>query len=246
MTLLILGGTADGRRLAETLYEQSVPIIYSVAGLVRVPDVRCEVVSGGFTQFGGLSRYIAQRQVTAILDVTHPYAQTMSAKAAAAAVESGVPYWRFHRPEWIQGDNENWQLFNSRALLFASLKEENSVFITAGQLTQVEIDLLAANRGQRQFLRTAVSPKCILPKSMLWMKAIGPFSYDDELGLMKKYNIDALVSKNSGGSSTVQKLNVARDLGVNVYMLDRPAVTPAEIFFSNHEECVKFVLSVSN
>lgn len=246
MTLLILGGTADGRRLAETFYQRSVPIIYSVAGLVRVPDVHCEVVSGGFTQFGGLGRYIAQRQVTAILDVTHPYAQTMSAKAAAAAIESVIPYWRFHRPEWIQGDSENWRLFKSRSALFAALSDAKSVFITIGQVSQDEINQLAGNEGQKQFLRTAVSPQCELPDSMVWIKAIGPFVYEDELGLMTKYRIDALVSKNSGGSSTVQKLHVARDLNVNVYMLSRPAMTTADICFTSHAECVKFVLSASN
>jgi precorrin-6A/cobalt-precorrin-6A reductase len=117
------------------------------------------------------------------------------------------------------------------------------VFITAGQLDQDEIDLLAVNQGQKQVLRTAVEPKRLLPRSMLWVKAIGPFSYDDELALMKKHAIDALVSKNSGGSSTVQKLNVARDLEIDVYMLNRPISSAAEISFTNHAECEKFVLS---
>lgn len=243
MTLLILGGTADGRRLAETLHKQSIPIIYSVAGLVRVPDVSCQIVSGGFSQFGGLSHYIKQQQVTAILDATHPYAATMSDKAVTAAMTSEIPYWRFNRPQWTQGDKESWQVFNSRSEMFQALTEKKSVFITAGQLDQDEIDLLAVNQGQKQVLRTAVEPKCLLPRSMLWVKAIGPFSYDDELALMKKHAIDALVSKNSGGSSTVQKLNVARDLDIDVYMLNRPISSAAEISFTNHAECEKFVLS---
>lgn len=246
MTLLILGGTADGRRLAETLYEHRISIIYSVAGLVRVPDVDCKVVSGGFSQFGGLKRYIEQQQITAILDATHPYAVTMSEKAAAAAIESAIPCWRFDRPQWVERDSDNWHLFKSRYSLLSALSEKNSVFITAGQLTQDEIHLLAANLGQQQLLRTAVTPKYTLPSSMRWVNAIGPFSYDDELALMKKYDVDALVSKNSGGSSTAQKLNVARDLGIDVYMLDRPDVVPAESIFTNREECAKFVLSNFN
>jgi precorrin-6A/cobalt-precorrin-6A reductase len=246
VTLLILGGTADGRRLAETLHKHSIPIIYSVAGLVRVPDVNCPIVSGGFSQLGGLSHYIKQQQVTAILDATHPYAATMSNKAITAAMKTDIPYWRFNRPQWVQGDKENWQVFNSRSEMFDALTEKKSVFITAGQLDQNEIDLLAGNQGQKQLLRTAVAPKCLLPSSMLWVKAIGPFSYDDELALMKKYAVDALVSKNSGGSSTVQKLNVARDLAIDVYMLTRPMPPAAEIFFTNHEECIKFVLSTFN
>ena len=56
MCLLILGGTADGRKLAEYFHQHNVPVIYSVAGLVRQPQVDCQVVSGGFSQFGGLER----------------------------------------------------------------------------------------------------------------------------------------------------------------------------------------------
>ena len=85
MRLLILGGTADGRQLAEILHRQGVPLIYSVAGLVRTPKVACEVVSGGFSQFGGLVEYSQQQGITAILDVTHPYAAKMSATAVSAA-----------------------------------------------------------------------------------------------------------------------------------------------------------------
>ena len=35
--VLILGGTADARRVALMLHERGLPLIYSVAGLVRRP-----------------------------------------------------------------------------------------------------------------------------------------------------------------------------------------------------------------
>jgi len=78
MTLLLLGGTADARQLATRLHRRSVVVIYSVAGLVRQPVVECRVVSGGFSQFGGLVEYIKAESVEAILDATHPYANAIS------------------------------------------------------------------------------------------------------------------------------------------------------------------------
>lgn len=62
MCLLILGGTADARKLAQALYEQGISVIYSVAGLVRLPNVDCPVISGGFTQYGGLLPYIQSQK----------------------------------------------------------------------------------------------------------------------------------------------------------------------------------------
>ncbi len=50
----------------------------------------------------------------------------------------------------------------------------------------------------------------------------GPFSLEDELALMRKYQIDTLVTKNSGGAAAAAKLTAARGLGVDVVMIARP------------------------
>ncbi len=267
MKILLLGGTADGRVLAERLHKKNVSVIYSVAGLVRVPTVECEVVSGGFTQFGGLEHFIKQKHIDAILDVTHPYAEIMSTKAINAAALCHIPCWRFHRREWQPQAGDNWILVNNweEALPFLSTKQ--SILLTAGQLNQDFIDSLYdmsvafssrllpdSSSGHssdlsprvrpRQLLRTAVKPKATLPPTMEWIKAIGPFSYDDELALMKQYNVDALITKNSGGDSTIAKLAAARDLGVSVLMLKRPNLPDAAQVFYSRDECEQFILGV--
>ena len=55
MKILVVGGTADGRKLATELFELGFDVIYSIAGIVRKATVPCAVISGGFTQFGGLA-----------------------------------------------------------------------------------------------------------------------------------------------------------------------------------------------
>ncbi|UZE97483.1 precorrin-6A reductase [Alkalimarinus alittae] len=246
MSLLLLGGTADGRRLAKKLHQQGVSLIYSVAGLVRQPDVPCEVISGGFSQFGGLVEYIKQHAIVAILDVTHPYAAKMSATAVDASKTCCIPCWRFHRPAWEKQAGDLWQEFISWETLLPALKDKKTVFLTAGQLEQQAIDALTANEQQRQLLRTAVEPKVTLSDSMHWIKAIGPFNLTDELALMKTHNVDALVSKNSGGESTVAKIQAARALGVPVYMLERPTLPKADEIFTDSASCERFVVSAFN
>lgn len=246
MCLLILGGTADGRLMAEVLHQKNVPVIYSVAGLVRMPTVTCDVVSDGYKQFGGLSVFIKERGVTAILDVTHPYAATMSETAVNVAKNAGIPCWRFHRESWQSQSGDNWLWFESWQTLLPELKNKSSLFLTAGQLEQSVVDELAANTGQVQLLRTAVKPKTVLAKSMQWLKAIGPFEKEDELALMEKYKIDALVCKDSGGEATVAKLHVARKLGIQVYLLKRPILPPADQLFISRAVCETFVLEKFN
>ncbi len=241
MKLLLLGGTADARYLAESLYQNNIELIYSIAGLVRLPKLPCQIVSGGFTQFGGLENFISSENITAIIDVTHPYAQTMSSKAAKVSKLCKIPYWRFHRREWQQQAGDNWQFFDNWKNALPVLAEKKSVLLTAGQLEQSFVEALSQNKQQRQFLRTAVAPKIDLPKTMTWIKAIGPFSYEDEFDLMRKNNIDVLISKNSGGDSTIAKLHAARELALPVLMLKRPQLPDADQLFFTRDEFVDFI-----
>jgi precorrin-6A/cobalt-precorrin-6A reductase len=250
--ILLLGGTADGRVLAETLHQQGIAVIYSIAGLVRVPTVACEILTGGFTPLGGLEHVIKEKNIQAILDVTHPYAELMSTKAVKAAQQCDIPYWRFHREEWTPQAGDDWHMLNDWQEAFPLLANKQSVLLSAGQLDQTFMDTLAANNTnnslvlkrapQRQLLRTAVEPKTVLPSSMQWIKAIGPFSYDDELALLQQYNIDVIVSKNSGGDATVAKLQAARAMGIPVLMLKRPLLPNGDETFFSRQECEQFII----
>ena len=59
---------------------------------------------------------------------------------------------------------------------------------------------------------------------------------------MKEHHIDVLVSKNSGGDATIEKLTVARDLGIPVFLLERPELPDADVEISTREECLQLVL----
>lgn len=243
MRLLVLGGTADGRKLATDLHHQGIDVIYSVAGLVRLPQVNCAVVSGGFSQFGGLANYIIDNGVTAILDATHPYAKKMSDTAVNAATHVAIPCWRFHRPAWQAQSKDAWKCFDYWDELQEALASYRSVFLTCGQLTQAQVNGFTPFTTQTQLFRTAVQPNITLPTSMQWLKAIGPFAPEDEKVLMTRHKIDIIVSKNSGGNATNAKLQAARALGLPVYMLARPPLKPAHKEFSTYEACLDFVLS---
>lgn len=225
MNILILGGTADGRRLASALHQQGLPVIYSVAGLVRPPEVPCAVISGGFSAGGGLAAYLRAHRIGAVLNATHPYAATMSATAAQVCAELAIPCWRFLRPAWEPQHGDRWQGFATWGSLLPALESFRSVLLTAGQIDAAlarHFADLTARSGQTQVLRTAVQPSHELPARMVWIKAIGPFDRAAERQLLQRYDIDVLVSKNSGGAATRAKLDAARERGIPVLMLERP------------------------
>lgn len=255
MKLLLLGGTADARKVTRELEEQGLlqisgadkdglQLIYSIAGLVRTPQVPCEVISGGFSQYGGLQVYLEENGIDAILDVTHPFAKRMSNTAVAAARQCNIPCWRFHRPAWTKQAGDRWQLFDGWQELIPALSGKKSVLLTAGQLDQALLDQLveqAEDQSQQLILRTAAPPRAELPGSVLWIKAVGPFNEADELALMQQHQVDAVVSKNSGGAATEAKLAAARQLGIEVLMLQRPAFDAADQQFSTVIDCVDWL-----
>ncbi|MGI0696030.1 precorrin-6A/cobalt-precorrin-6A reductase, partial [Pseudomonas aeruginosa] len=65
--------------------------------------------------------------------------------------------------------------------------------------------------------------------------ARGPFSLDGERALFERLACDVLVSKNSGSQATEPKLQVAREMGLPVLVLARPALPPADREFADGE-----------
>lgn len=246
MNILLLGGTADARRLCDQLIGQNHKVIYSIAGLVRTPTLACQVLVGGFRQFAGLSQYLIDNQIDLILDVTHPYAQKMSDQAVLSATETGIEVWRFQRPAWQHKEQDQWSFYQDFDSLSEQLKQYSRPLLSAGQFTQQEITSLEHLDNLKKIVwRTAVAPKFsdkILTKTQ-WIKAIGPFLYEDEKILIQSQDIDVIVSKNSGGRSTSAKLQVAQDLGLKVLMLERPFLLGANREFSSLETCAEAIMN---
>ncbi|MGC1288375.1 MAG: precorrin-6A/cobalt-precorrin-6A reductase, partial [Streptosporangiaceae bacterium] len=67
-----------------------------------------------------------------------------------------------------------------------------------------------------------------LPARCEVLLARGPYEREAERALMRDHGIDVLVTKNSGGPLTEGKLDAARDLGIPVVMVSRPAAAAAE------------------
>ncbi|MGO3344701.1 MAG: precorrin-6A/cobalt-precorrin-6A reductase [Marinomonas sp.] len=244
MKLLLLGGTADGRRMADSLHQAGIRVIYSLAGLVRVPKVDCELVVGGFSQFGGLTAYIRANQISMILDVTHPYAQTMSSNAVVAAREVGIPCWRFQRPAWQAKEDDRWEYYKSDADLVAGLANFKTPLLSAGQIPLSLLRMILDNGSISSVVwRTAVAAKFPLPDRVEWIKAIGPFSLEEERRLLISHRIDVVVSKNSGGSATYAKLQAARELGIPVLLHKRPILPTADKEFSQTDTCLQACLA---
>lgn len=242
MRVLLLGGTAEARALAARLHP-GVEVISSLAG--RVPDPALpvgEVRIGGFGGVDGMRRWLIDSDVAAVVDATHPYAATITAHAAEVCDELRVPHLVLARPAWQPGDA---QLVKSDidAAKFIGEMGYSRVFLTTGRTGVVafsDIDAWFLIRAV-----TAPDPQT-MPRRHELVLSRGPYRYDDELRLLRKHGIDALVTKNSGGDMTRPKLDAAAALGVAVVMVDRPALPTGVATVSTVADAADWVYGLSS
>jgi precorrin-6A/cobalt-precorrin-6A reductase len=240
LRILILGGTAEGRLLAEQLRAQD--IVLSLAGRTRaplLPDVPVRI--GGFGGAHGLADYIQREAIGMIVDATHPYAARMSANAVEAAALSAIPLLQLRRLPWQAQEKDNWiDCADASEAVQALGHAPQRVFLALGRQ---ELELFR-HAPQHHYVVRSVDPVEPLFPHADYITARGPFSVEDDLSLFKQHRISGVVSKNSGGTATFSKILAARQLGLPVYLLARP-ILPDAIFVESIDGVISWVQCVA-
>ncbi|MGW5364774.1 cobalt-precorrin-6A reductase [Actinopolymorpha pittospori] len=233
--VLILGGTTEARRLAETLHAtgagdagrerpplSGVRVTTSLAGRVSRPTLPPgDVRVGGFGGADGLAQWLREHHVDALIDATHPFAGTISFNAVSAAASAHVPLLALRRPGWVPVDGDDWQGVASLEEAAGVLPDLGSrVFLTTGRT-----GLAAFAHLTRQWflVRSVEAPEGPRPPRTEVLLTRGPFTLAGEREVLRAYGIDVLVTKDSGGAATAPKLAAAREAGIPVVVVRRPA-----------------------
>ncbi|MFD4606438.1 cobalt-precorrin-6A reductase [Streptomyces sp. NPDC058464] len=220
--VLILGGTAEARRLATELSGcPGVRVTTSLAGRVARPgSLVGEVRIGGFGGAAGLAGWLREHRVDALVDATHPFAETITANAAGAARATGIPSVVLRRPGWRPRPGDDWHPVPSLPAAAAALSRFGPrVLLTTGRLGLSAF----AHLSDRHFVvRSVEPPEPPMPRHTEVLLARGPFTVADETALLQGKLIDVLVTKDSGGAATAAKLTAARELALPVVVVRRP------------------------
>jgi precorrin-6A/cobalt-precorrin-6A reductase len=228
--VLLLGGTGDALRIARQLTSVDV---YSLAGLGKVPDdLPCSVRVGGFGGSEGMARYIANEEIGLVIDATHPYAAQISANAVNAARHAGVPCWALRRPAWQPRAGDDWRMVDSWDELTMALAPFRRPLFTLGREPLSHLDEIPPH----QFWLVRCLDSHEDTERARIIAARGPFTLEGERALFALQHVDVVVSKNSGGSATEAKLEVARERRLPVVMLRRPSLPAADREFESVAE----------
>lgn len=226
--ILLFGGTAEGRELAQWLAEGGWKVALCVAtdyGAALVPDHPNIVLSARRLTQEEMEELMASRPFACVVDATHPYAVAVTDNIQAAAAVAGLPYHRLLR----QSDGEEGCLKADSMAQAADLLEElpGHILLTTGSK---ELDAFArpglVERCYPRVLPTLDSlGRCLdlgfLPQNILCMQ--GPFTRAMNQATMEQYDIQVLVTKDTGGYGGFrEKAEAAKAAGCTLLVVERP------------------------
>jgi len=227
--ILLLAGTAEARSIASELAQMSgIEAFASLAGATQRPE-RLDLPTriGGFGGVAPMIDWVTAEKIDAILDATHPFAAQISQNARLVAQKCGLPYLQVMRPAWRPQTGDKWHEMPDMASAAQALLSGQRVFLATGRTT---LDAFKSRSDCWFLARVIDATQSEFPlQNGHFTRGRPPFSVADEVAVFREAGIDILITKNAGGANSKSKLIAARELGLPVLMIARPAIEPSRI-----------------
>ena len=230
--IAVFSGTSDGRKIASMLSEEfsrtrpgTTVSEYVATDYGR--DLAGEE-SGIDVRSGRLNENEMERElgdVCLVIDATHPFATEVTMNIREASEKLGIRYLRLLREETMTEDGVTLVADTEEAAEYLSGREGN-VLLTTGSK---ELHKYSKAGPERLFARvlplessiTQARDAGIPVKNIIGMQ--GPFTDDFNRALIRFYNIDIMVTKDSGAEGGFDdKIRAARESGVECVVIRRP------------------------
>ena len=243
--LLVLAGTREAREYCHMV--SAIPELNTFASFLNTPvkpsDYPVPVRSGGFGGVEGLVRFVEDRKIDIMADVTHPFARQISINAWKASEISHIHLIRMARPEWDPVEISDAIQVKDVAEFCRILPPNLTVFMPLGSsmFREENVRHIASRPDTRFVLRALETPKIQLPENVTRVvDSHPPYPLGSERILLKSLNIDCILCRNSGGMEGLTKLHAARELELAIYLLKRPRLPPVKHIFSTVAEAKEF------
>lgn len=228
MSILIFGGTTEGRLLAQALSQRGRSATVSVATPLGAQEL---AGLSGITPLVGRKTGAEMAELVKsfdrCVDATHPYAVEVSQNVRAACKEAGVPLRRLLREEsaheaghWVESPQEAARWLAERG---------GNVLLAIGAKGLSAFQNLERERLYPRVLPVVESIQACQEAGIPTRNIIalhGPFSQDLNRAMLEQYHIRYLVTKDGGRAGGFEeKAAAAREAGAELVVIGRPPET---------------------
>ena len=238
----IIGGTSEAGQLVRML-KGKIDYLITVATETGREFLEGETnLKIGRRNLSEMIKLIRDKNITKIVDLSHPYATEVSENAVKAARETECDYLRYTR---LQSQIEN-------AIVVPSMEAcrdylgaiSGTVFFTTGSN---HIGLFQGIRKENRFVFRILPSReslAVCSDHGVSIKDIvavlGPFSIEMNTAMFKEYGADYVVMKNSGPQGgTREKLKACEMLNITPIIVERPEETG----FADLDDLMKELIS---
>jgi len=232
--LWIFSGTRDGNALARELAQQAYPVVVSTAteygGELVAKDCPGVSIWSGRAGVEARRQALRRHRARALVDATHPYAQQMSEQLMTLSQTLDIPYLRYERPStYAAGSGELCDSITDAAQRAIAIGRR--IFLATGS-KDLAAFLQAPGAERRDwFVRLTPEPEFLqraidlgVPRSHICAMQ-GPFSQAFNTALWRAWQIDCVVTKDSGDAGGYHdKLAAAQMLDIPLLAVKRPQV----------------------
>ena len=227
---LIFGGTSEGRELYASCREAGLPVMLSVATEYG-RELAEQSPEDGFVHAGrmdepAMEKFFREKGIARVVDATHPFAVEVSRNIKAACEACSLPYIRYRREGGTYSGG--WTCRDTAEAVRILETVPGNILLTTGSKELAAVSHVPGF-SERFYARVLPSEESMrlcreagLPGShILGMQ--GPFSEEWNRLSIREWNIQVLVTKDSGKRGGFEeKLSAAQKEGIRALIIGRP------------------------
>lgn len=233
--VIVFGGTTEGRLIADRLALRGGLLYVCVAtkyGETFLTD--SERVRIGRLDKMQMVDFFSAEKPSLILDATHPYAVEVSKNIREACFATGYPLLRIGRGREIIEEANLYRFHTLEEMVTWLNTEEGVVFSTLGVKEVKGLSKVTDYRNRVYVRVLPVESSLKMCEAAGFTKehviaAMGPFTYEQNKGMMEDLSADILLTKDSGkAGGFAEKIRAAMDCRMKIAVLTRPEEESAE------------------
>ena len=230
-SLLLFGGTTEGRLAVDVCEQAGKPFYYSTKGSLQKVDMHNGVHITGAMTVDDIVAFCKEHEIGCIVDAAHPFAENLHNTIDEARKVLGIHVIRLQRvfPEHIEGV-EYCSDYDDAINKIREAKVERLLALTGAntikKLQQTNAIFRILNRPES--IALAEASGLDNDRIIFYNESLEIPSVEDEKKVMMEVGCDAIITKESGESGGFEvKVKAALELGLKVFVVEHPRL-PAD------------------